>query len=95
VGEGPQGSLETPAECKNPFGIHDKQYSSFTKLVGVSAWILRFINKLKKEKSFPGPLTTTELSEARLLWIKGIQNQNCREVKMLLQKKRGITWLTN
>jgi hypothetical protein len=32
VGGGPHGCLETPAECKNPLGIDEKRFSSFTKL---------------------------------------------------------------
>ncbi|XP_062582984.1 uncharacterized protein LOC134244753 [Saccostrea cucullata] len=90
VGEGRHGCSDTPAECKNPFSIDDKQFSSFVKLVRVSAWILRFISKIKKEKSFSDTLTATELSGAKLLWIRSIQNENYKEVKSALTEGKRL-----
>ena len=40
VGEGPHGYKETSAEDRNPYGIDDKRFSSFMRLIRVSAWIV-------------------------------------------------------
>ena len=42
-----------------PFGIESEKYSSITKLLRVTAFALRFINKLKGSKN-RGPLTSSE-----------------------------------
>ncbi|XP_078334132.1 uncharacterized protein LOC144625796 [Crassostrea virginica] len=88
VGEGPHGYKETSAEDRNPYGIDDKRFSSFMRLIRVSAWIDRFIRRLKREKTSTGPLTSKELEEARILWIKSIQNQSYRDVYIALTEKK-------
>ncbi|XP_052690730.1 uncharacterized protein LOC128168601 [Crassostrea angulata] len=89
AGEGPHGFTETvSAEYKNPFCMDDKRFSSFMKLIRVSAWILRFIKRLKRVKSFSGPLTETELSMTKTLWIKSIQTQSYSDVKLALTEKK-------
>ena len=43
----------------SPFELMDENYSSFSKLIRVTAWILRFIRKLKHKKKEIGPLTAS------------------------------------
>ena len=51
-----------------PLGIEDSKYSSITKLIRVTSWCMRFIRKLRKEKTESGPLTAEELMESRIMW---------------------------
>ena len=72
MGEGPHGYNDTSAEDRNPYGIDDKLFSSFMRLIRVSARIHRFIKRLKSEKTSTDPITLKELEEARILLIKSI-----------------------
>lgn len=55
-----------------PFGIRERNYSSLTKLLRVSAWALRFIQKLQKS-TIKGQLTSEEISQAKVMWEKYVQ----------------------
>ena len=48
--------------------IDETRRSSLLKLLRIKAWILRFVNILKKKEPFPGPLTAKELQESKLKW---------------------------
>ena len=52
----------------SPFELMDENYSSLSKLIRVTAWILRFIRKLKHKKEETGPLTGSELKDAKKHW---------------------------
>ena len=60
-------SREVP-QLFNLSDIDESHCSSILKLLRVAAWILRFVNILKKGESCSGPLTAMELQKARLLW---------------------------
>ena len=45
-----EGTIETAAEPIAPFELNEKDYSSLTRLLRVTAWALRFIRKLQKKK---------------------------------------------
>ena len=53
--------------------IDETRYSSLLKLLRITAWILRFVNILKKREPFSGPLTAKELQESKLKWDLYIQ----------------------
>ena len=55
--------------------INEQRYSSLYKLLRVTAWILRFINKLRKRNPKTGPLSTDEIQKAKLLWEVHIQRK--------------------
>lgn len=55
--------------------IDECRYSSLLKLSRVTAWVLRFVTKLKKGESYSGPLTVKELQKARLAWDLYIQSK--------------------
>lgn len=64
-----------------PAIIDPKNYSSLTKLLRISAYVLRFINKLKSNlsRSASKPvkeLSTSEINEAEKYWIKSVQASN-------------------
>ena len=44
--------------------------------------------RLKRENTSTGPLTSKELEEARILWIKSIQNWSYRDVYIALTEKK-------
>ena len=46
----------------------------------VTAWILRFVNILKKIQSCSGPITAMELQKARMLWDLYIQYKKCSDI---------------
>ena len=57
--------------------ISSSDYSSSTRLIRVTALVLRFINNLKLKVAFErikGLLTANEYQQAEFLWIKSIQN---------------------
>ncbi|ODM87348.1 Pro-Pol polyprotein, partial [Orchesella cincta] len=61
-----------------------QKYSSFQKLIRVTAYVKRFIKLYLKQSTMKGPLTCEELKEAELLWIRNIQQSSFkREIKSL------------
>ena len=65
-------SREIP-QLLNLSDINESCCSSLLKLVRVTAWVLRFVNNLRKRESYSGPLTVKELQKARLVWDLYIQ----------------------
>ncbi|XP_065896199.1 uncharacterized protein [Dysidea avara] len=65
-------SREIP-QLLNLSDINESRCSSLLKLVRVTAWVLRFVNNLRKRESYSGPLTVKELQKARLVWDLYIQ----------------------
>ena len=57
--------------------IDISRYSSLTKLLYVTAYILRLIEYIKSRVyKYTGPITTSELSKAQLLWIRHCQSSS-------------------
>ncbi|KAH3850790.1 hypothetical protein DPMN_093263 [Dreissena polymorpha] len=75
-------SVESPNETimisqtgnsEPPFGIDVHRYSSATKLIRITAWCRRFLLRLRDEKANSKCLTSEELQEAEMLWLKHVQ----------------------
>ena len=88
--------IEFTREC-SPFEIKSKKYSSFTKLIRVTTYILRFIRQLRsskmKEKQgnsniYPEFLSTAELKEAEKLWICHIQRKHFQDCYEAIENKK-------
>ena len=62
-----------------------KRFSTLNKLLRVTAFVIRFVNKTLRRCEIPcSTLTGSELKEARLQWIKSIQAiQFEQEIKCL------------
>ena len=64
----------------SPFEIDETKYSSFTKLLRVTAYSKRFIrnvkNKTRTNQQAPMDLTAEEIDEAESLWIKYLQRKH-------------------
>ncbi|XP_064462610.1 uncharacterized protein LOC135373316 [Ornithodoros turicata] len=60
-------------------------FSSYTKLLRVTAWLLRFVNKCRKQQLASETfLTTAEINRAEILWIKQAQiNCYANEIRHL------------
>ena len=51
------------------------RFSSYWKLLHVTAWILRFVTALKTKAKFPNTLAGADLQTARTYWIKRVQKE--------------------
>ena len=78
VGEGPSDE-----EMVTPIGIDRKKYSSFFKLLRVTATCLRFLDKVDKRKSSnhnTSAFTAQEIAKAKLLWELAVQRHYYADV---------------
>ena len=75
------------ASERNLFGLFP--YSSFTKVVRVLAWCLRWIPTYSKSRN-SGPLTTEELRRSLLLLVKTAQDEVFSTEIVCLKEKRSI-----
>ncbi|KAL9963136.1 hypothetical protein ACROYT_G032311 [Oculina patagonica] len=79
--------------------IDPKKYSSLTKLLRISAYVLRFINKLKSNLSDCAgkpskELSASEINEAEVYWIKSIQASNFEAEINFFDKEFAIDAIT-
>ena len=70
-----------------PFGINENKYLSSIKLLRITAYANRFVQKLKKIPTPKGVPTPDEIHVARKRWIKALQE------KQFLHTKNGKTKL--
>ena len=71
-------STPTQASDRNATGIHNivkiSRYNSFSKLVAVTAYVLRYVQNSRKQQSqLTGPLTVTERNTAMKHWVSSTQ----------------------
>ncbi|CAC5354904.1 unnamed protein product [Mytilus coruscus] len=85
AGESPDGETNSVGYL---FDIDCSRFSSFIRLIRVSAWVIRFVKQLKKEM-LSGPLTATELEHAKLLWIKSVQKQSFGNVMIAIKENKS------
>ena len=51
-------------------------YSTLSKVLGVTAYVLRFVSNVKnKLNKTTGPLAATEVHTAKISWVKDCQKQ--------------------
>ena len=55
--------------------LDSSSYSSYWKLLRVTAWIFRFIRNVRRGHQSSGELTASELTQARMYWIKAVQKE--------------------
>jgi hypothetical protein len=61
--------------------LDPSKYSSYWKLLRVTAWIFRFIRSVRDALPSSDELTASELTQARLYWIKAVQAE-CFSVEL-------------
>ena len=90
-----------PAESiqkRYPFEIDSRKYSSVTKLIRVTAYVMRFIAKTRKCSIQNGCLTSEELKGAERMWLHSVQRNSYVDVfqaissdtRNNLQKQLGL-----
>ena len=57
-----------PSPLHTPLGINHERFSSTLKLIRVTAYAMRFVNKMQKLSTESDSLTVEELSQAKLSW---------------------------
>ncbi|XP_045185375.2 uncharacterized protein LOC123543362 [Mercenaria mercenaria] len=70
------------------FGLDSENFSSLTKLLRITAFVLRFVRKLQKRSTECGPLKSYEISEAEIAWLQQIQSNHFLEVFTSISKKK-------
>ncbi|XP_065189636.1 uncharacterized protein LOC135820247 [Sycon ciliatum] len=70
-GEGPADESHPPS---TPAGIDPTQYSSFAKLLRVTAYVQRFIRCARTKSPIPAPLTVAEIERAKVEWLRYTQH---------------------
>ena len=73
--------VQVTNETLSPFGINERNYSSLSKLLNVTVYMTRFIQKLKNVEVLQTPPTANEIEEAQLKWIKYLQRKHYRDTK--------------
>nr|XP_042913510.1 uncharacterized protein K02A2.6-like [Parasteatoda tepidariorum] len=77
--------------------IDISRYSSYTKLLRVTAWILRFVYNCKTQQHITHELNCNEIEKAKNYWIQTVQNQcfsaeiNALKAELPLPKKSKIS----
>ncbi|XP_042902562.1 uncharacterized protein [Parasteatoda tepidariorum] len=77
--------------------IEISRYSSYTKLLHVTAWILRFVYNCKSQQHITHELNCNEIEKAKNYWIQTVQNQcfsaeiNTLKAERPLPKKSKIS----
>ena len=77
--------IQTPAFLLDP-----SRYSSYWSLLRVTAWIFRFIQNIRRAHQSSGKLIASELTKARLHWIKSVQTEYFSAELDVLQKNVAL-----
>ena len=72
----------------SPLGIESDRFSSITKMLRVTALALRFIKKLRDAQSNKGPITTSEINEAEVMWLTYIQRKSFVDIFDAISNKK-------
>ena len=72
----------------SPLGIESDRFSSITKMLRVTALALRFIKKLRDAQSNKGPITTSEINEAEVMWLTYIQRKTFADIFDAISNKK-------
>jgi len=75
-------------EVTAPFGIDINRYSELTRVLRVTAWCQRFIDRLRKRPCKSQCLSSAELTKAEHLWNKHIQRGYFADVMFSLPLKK-------
>ena len=59
-----------------PFNISEVKYSSLKKLLPITAYAKRFIDKVRKKINASGNLIFKGLMDAEVMWIKNLQEKS-------------------
>ncbi len=71
--------IDAGREAKISELISCKRFSSYEKLLRVTAFVLRFINNCRSKTKYREELNATEILEAETNWIKDLQMSITKE----------------
>ena len=83
---------ESDVKNSGPFGIDEKRYSQFHRLIRITAWCHRFICNIRnpdKGSRIVGYLLAKELLQSSQMWTKHIQETNFNAVLHAVRNKRS------
>ncbi|XP_077508788.1 uncharacterized protein LOC144120265 [Amblyomma americanum] len=70
------------SQVQSPSLMDIQRYSSFIRLIRVTAWVLRFVSRMRRRNDEVGALTAEELDQAEIFWIRNEQREGFhRELK--------------
>ena len=75
-------------KVRKPFEINEARYSSFKKLLRVTAYVNRFFNYMKNKRKIDNELTANKINRAELMWIKYIHGKHYLSKKRQLNEKK-------
>ncbi|GIY70400.1 reverse transcriptase [Caerostris darwini] len=68
--------------------LDENKFSNLGKLLRVTAWVKRFVAKLRKKICESGTLSAAEIKEAEEYWVRGVQLENyCSDIHLLKKNK--------
>ena len=79
----------SPELKEKPFNIDVERFKSFTKLCRATAWVIRFIERPKKRTNLSGPLKSTEISKAEIMWTAYVQHTEYSNVIDSISKEKS------
>ena len=53
INEGKVENKDKSTPFATPLGMYEKKYSSLLRLLRITAWLLRFVQKARKQKTYP------------------------------------------
>ncbi|GIY25512.1 reverse transcriptase [Caerostris extrusa] len=77
-----------PILPRTEFILDENKFSNLGKLLRVTAWVKRFVTKLRKKTCESGLLTAAEIKEAEEYWVRRVQLDNyCSDIQLLKKNK--------
>ena len=73
-------TVKKDTESNTPYEIKMEKFSSFNKLVRTTAWVTRFIRNISNKNKVKTGLSAQELLQARLMWIKHVQQETLQQL---------------
>ena len=70
--------------------IDTKQYSSFSRMLRVTSWVLRFISRCRVNKPSTNHLATAELAEAEAVMVRLSQNETFLDELVALAQDKNL-----
>ncbi|GIY59030.1 reverse transcriptase [Caerostris darwini] len=68
--------------------LDENKFSNLRKLLRVTAWVKRFVAKLRKKTCESGPMTVAEIKDAEEYWVRKVQLDNyCSDIQLLKKNK--------
>ncbi|GBM34821.1 hypothetical protein AVEN_208028-1 [Araneus ventricosus] len=66
------------------------KFSCLRNLLRVTAWVVRFVNALKRKNAEKGPLTSDELTTAEMFWVRITQNDSYSNEITCLKNNKSL-----